>query len=157
MGLAESDGVYGFDELKEAFDKVKDKYDNKSAAMLNTLGKAMQKSVKAKTKKKTGNLKKSWKFQTAKEYRDGAVIVVRVLSQAPHAHLVEYGHENIRGGRTRVGNRRFTDEELAKMGVERNGHTPGAYMLEKTTKEFENLFKKNAEKLLTEITKDVEV
>lgn len=157
MGLAESESVYGFDELMEAFDKVKGKYDNKASAMLNTIGKAMTKSVKAKTKKKTGNLKKSWRFQNAKKYRDGEVLVVRVLSQAPHAHLVEYGHENIRGGRTRVGRVRFTDEELDKMGIERKGRTEGVYMLEKTVKEYQNLFKKNAEKLLQEITKDLEV
>lgn len=41
------------------------------------------------------------RFKTGKVFKDSeGKIVVRTINSAPHAHLLEYGHKIVRGGRT---------------------------------------------------------
>src|SRR5699024_214889 len=47
----------------------------------------------------TGNYYKG--FKRGKVFEDGeGKVVVRAINSAPHAHLIEYGHRIVRGGRT---------------------------------------------------------
>jgi hypothetical protein len=92
------DGTFGFDELQQAFHKIEQKYPSKTDAMLMALGRVAASRTKSKTPVgKTKKLKGSWRLKKPKKY--GTARVVRVQSAARHAHLVELGHEIVRGGK----------------------------------------------------------
>jgi hypothetical protein len=57
----------------------------------------MRKNVRRLTPKKTGNLRKSYRVK--KVDKDGML----VYTPAPHAHLVEYGHKIVVGGKLNQG------------------------------------------------------
>lgn len=76
------------------------------------------KKAKASVKKKTGNYHKG--FKRGKVFDgDGGETVVRVFNSAPHAHLIEYGHEQI-----------VNDQSV--------GFTPGKHVMEKGIREFDD-------------------
>lgn len=72
-------------------------------------------------KKKSGNYHKSWKRGRAYRKRDGSY-EVQIRNNAPHAHLIEYGHRKVN-----------------KKGVE-VGFVKGKRVLEEGIKEFESQF-----------------
>jgi len=101
------DGTFGFEELQKAFNRIEQKYPNKTDAMLMALGRVAANRTKAKTPVgKTKKLKASWRLKKPKLY--GNTRVVRVQSAAPHAHLVEQGHEIVTGGKAKVNGRKLT-------------------------------------------------
>ena len=87
----------------------------------------------------------------------GKTRVVRVQSEAPHAHLVEDGHEIVRGGKTRVNGRKLNVVERGVRGIKSGGRVEGKKMLEQSFKEMEASFSKSAEKLLSDLTNEVEL
>lgn len=158
--------VFGFDELAESFEKMRDKFDDASDVQLMTLGQSILKRVKElspttkgkkRKSKKPGLLKRSWTLQKPREYRNGAVRVVRVRSLAPHSHLVEYGHRMIRGGKTREKGRELSASELKKRGIEQLGSVKGVGMLETAVNEYKNRIEDNANKVLDKITEDLQI
>lgn len=64
-------------------------------------GQAVNKKTKSLTPVRTKKLRNSWRLKKVKQYKSGKVRVVRIQSTAPHAHLIELGHEVVSGGRTR--------------------------------------------------------
>ena len=151
-----SDGTFGFDELQQAFHKIEQKYPNKTDAMLIALGRMAASRTKSKTPVgKTKKLKGSWRLKKPKKY--GTARVVRVQSAARHAHLVELGHEIVRGGKTRKGNRYINPLERRVRGIRSKGRVEGKKMLETSFNEMESTFDKSVEKLLDELTREVQI
>lgn len=155
--MAKNVDVFGFDELEKAFNRVQKKYPDKADAMLMALGQAANKRTKALTPVRTKKLRKSWRLKKVKLYKSGTVRVVRVQSTAPHAHLVEYGHEIVKGGKTRERGRTLNRVQRSARGITSHGRVEGKYMLEKAMTETRSAFNRDAEKLLDAICEEVEV
>ncbi len=155
--MARNTDVFGFDELEKAFKRCEKNYPNAADAFLMAEGRAVNKRVKQLTKKKTGKLRESWRLKKVKLYKNGTVRVVREQSEAPHAHLVEYGHEIVRGGKTRERGRRLNRVQRSARGIKSGGYVEGKHMLEKSMSEAESNFARGAQKLLDRITEDLEV
>ena len=154
--MANDDGTFGFDELQKAFKRIEKKYPDKVDAMLAAQGRLVTNRTKSKTPVgKTKKLKSSWRMKKPKVY--GKTRVVRVQSEAPHAHLVEDGHEIVRGGKTRVNGRKLNVVQRSVRGIKSGGRVEGKKMLEQSFKDMESSFNKSAEKLLGDLTSEVEL
>lgn len=165
---ADTSAEFGVDELEKAFIRMGKKYDDKVDALLMAQGRVVTNKTKARTPTgKTKKLKGSWRLKPVKEY--GKTKVVRIQSQAPHAHLVEQGHKIVTRERSRT-NGRYAKEavKLGKtskltaggkkaFGVKSGGRVEGKKMLEDTMKEYESKFFSQAQKILNDITSEVEL
>lgn len=160
--MAVEKDLFGFDELEKAFERMEKRYPNQADALLMAQGSQTNKRVKAlspvytgkippKSKIKPGQLKKSWKLQKVKLYKGGTVRVVRIMSSAPHAHLIEYGHENVRGGSTRVRGKNLNRVQRAVRGITSHGRTEGKFILEKAITEAGKRFGRDAQKMLDKL------
>jgi len=151
--------IFGLEELEKAFNRLSEKYEDKVDALLMAQGRTATNRVKSKTPVgKTKKLKGSWRLKKVKRYgANGAVRVVRIQTQAPHGHLVEDGHEIVRGGKTRVGGRTLNTVQRKARGITSGGRVKGKEMLKSTMRELQSGFFKSAEKMLEEITKEVEL
>lgn len=180
MGHEIYDGVelFGIEELEKQFAKTLKKFPDEATALLKTQGEILKKEVVKNTPvlkskrsdRKPGQLKKSWRLLTPKVYKtsSGDVTVVRVQSTAPHAHLVEDGHEIVTRERTRS-NGRYAKEavKLGKtsklkaggkkaFGIKSGGRAKGKNMLKNAQKKVQNSFFREAERMLENLTKDYE-
>ncbi len=155
--MARNVDVFGFDELEKAFKRCESKYPNQADAFLMAQGQAVNKRTKALTPVKTKKLRNSWRLKKVKLYKGGKVRVVREQSSAPHAHLIEYGHEIVRGGKTRERGRKLNRVERSIRGIKSSGRVEGVHMLEKAMSEAQSSFENGAKKLLDSITKDIQV
>ena len=127
-----SKDVFGFDELGKSFKRLEKRYPNQADALLMARGQAVNKRTKQLTPVKTKKLRNSWRLKKVKLYKGGTVRVVRVQSAAPHAHLIEYGHNvYTTGGR--------------KTGAE------GYHMLEKAINESASRFSRDAQQMLDKL------
>ena len=150
--------VFGFDELAKTFEKMEKKYPNAADAMLAAQGRAVTNKVKSITPiGKTKKLKGSWRLKAVKLYQGGKVRVVRIQTQASHGHLVEQGHKIVRGGKSRSRDgRKLNTVQQAVRGVKSGGRVEGQKMLEKSMKEAQARFDRDAQKLFDQLTKEVE-
>ncbi len=179
--MSGSDGeleLFGLEELEKQFEKTIKKFPDKSIALLRVQGNFLKKEVSnrspvlksKRSDRKPGQLKSSWRMLSPKEYttKNGGTLVVRVQSTAPHAHLVEDGHEIVTRERKR-NNGRFAKEtvKLGKtskltaggrkaFGVKSGGKVRGRDMLKDSLKKIEHSFFNEAEKMLDELTKEYE-
>ncbi len=113
--------IDGIELVKKAYPKKVEKF------MLNEGNKLKRrtlKNVKKKVKKKTGNYEES--IKRGKHYIYGGKSSVRVYSDAPHAHLIEYGHVQ----QTRNGEK-FVE---------------GKHIIENSKKEFQPKYEQDTEK-----------
>ncbi len=151
--------VFGFDELKKAFERVESKYDSQADALLAAQATQVQKRTRQKTGKVTGKLKRSWRALRPKEYKGGTVKVSRVQSTAPHAHLYEYPHEVYTTRKNRKTGKvgRYNETARRVMGIKSHGKTEGHYVLRDSMKERETRFHQSAEKMLEKVTEEVTV
>ena len=148
--------VFGFDELEKAFKRIEKRYPNQADALLMTRGQAVSKRTKALTPTKTRKLQKSWRVKKVKLYKGGKVRVVRIQSSAPHAHLIEYGHEIVRGGRTRERGRQLNRVQRSVRGITSHGRARAFKMLETAMNEQKNRLPSDAKKMLDSLCKEVE-
>lgn len=153
-----SKDVFGFDELEKAFKKLESKYPNQADRLLQTEGNAVAKRTRqltpvykgrAKSGIKPGQLKKSWRLKKVKEYQGGKVRVVRIQSTAPHAHLIEYGHEiyTAPAGLTKKASS-YGKAGRALYGIKTHGKTKAYKMLDTAMEEAKKKFDKDAQKML---------
>jgi len=155
--MAQDYNIFGFEELTKLFQKLEAKYPNQADAMLMAQGKAVANKTKSLSPiGKTKKLRGSWRVKKPKVYKNGTVRVVRVQSQAPHAHLVEQGHQIVRGGKTRVNGRTLNRVQRSVRGIQSGGRVEGKHMLEKSVREAESRFYRDAKKMLDVLTKDIE-
>ena len=155
--MARTIDVFGFDELEKAFKRCEKRYPNEADAFLMAQGQAVNKRTKALTLVKTKKLRNSWRLKKVKLYKSGKVRVVRVQSTAPHAHLVELGHEVVQGGRTRERGRALNRVQRSARGIKSGGYVEGKRMLEKSISEMRSNFENGAKKMLDKITDDIKV
>lgn len=156
MARAKAD-VFGFEELEKSFAKVQKKYPDSADAFLMTEGKAVNKRTKQLTPVRTRKLRNSWRLKKVKLYKSGTVRVVRVQSTASHAHLVELGHEIVRGGKSRERGRKLNRIQRSVRGITSGGYVEGKHMLETAMIEARTRFDKDAQKLIDKLTEDLEV
>lgn len=154
MARAKAD-VFGFDELEKSMKRCEKRYPNEADALLMAAGRQVNKKVKSLTPVKTKKLRNSWRLKKVKLYKGGKVRVVREQSSAPQAHLVELGHEQVSGGRTRVRGRKLNRLQRSIRGIKTKGRVEGKYMLEKSITEANTTFRSNVEKMMDKLTDDL--
>lgn len=153
--MAKQVDVFGFDELEKAFKRCEKKYPDHADALLMAQGQAVNKRTKALTPVMTKKLRNSWRLKKVKLYKGGKVRVVRIQSTAPHGHLVELGHEIVRGGKTRERGRKLNRVQMSARGIKSGGRVEGKFMLDKSMKEAQSKFESGAKRLLDDITEDI--
>lgn len=94
-------------------------------------------NAKQKVKKKSGKYHKSIKRGKVYTYDVNGALSIRVYSNAPHAHLIEYGHR-----------------QVSKNGVE-SGFVEGKHVFEKSKNEFESEFNSSCEGFAEDILKEL--
>lgn len=155
--MAKHIDVFGFEELEKAFKRCEKRYPNEADALLMAAGQQVNKRVKALTPVRTKKLRNSWRLKKVKLYKGGKVRVVREQTTAPHGHLIELGHEIVRGGRTRERGRRLNRVQRSARGIKSGGRVEGKHMLEKSMSEAQARFNSDAKKMLDRLTKDIQV
>lgn len=155
--MAKTVDVFGFDELKKAFERCEKRYPDHADALLMAQGQAVNKKTKSLTPVKTKRLRNSWRLKKVKLYKGGKVRVVRIQSTAPHAHLIELGHEIVSGGRTRERGRTLNRVQRSARGIKSGGRTEGKFMLKKSMSDARSRFDSDAKKMLDRLTKDIQV
>ena len=155
--MAKSDGTFGFENLQKAFNRIEQKYENKTDAMLMAMANVTRQRVRAKTPTgKTKKLKGSWRTKKPKTF--GKARVARVQTENRYGHVVEDGHRVVTGGSTVGRNgRKLNVLQRGIRGVSVGGKTKGEKMIEDTVKELNATFEKNAKKLLDDLTSEVEL
>lgn len=155
--MAKNDGTFGFEDLQKAFNRIEQKYENKTDAMLMAMANVARQRVRAKTPTgKTKKLKGSWRTKKPKTF--GKARVARVQTENRYGHVVEDGHRVVTCGSTVGRNgRKLNVLERGIRGISVGGKTKGEKMIEDTVKELNSTFEKNAKKLLDELTSEVEL
>ena len=155
--MAKDDGTFGFEDLQKAFNRIEQKYENKTDAMLMAMANVTRQRVRAKTPTgKTKKLKGSWRTKKPKTF--GKARVARVQTENRYGHVVEDGHRVVTGGSTVGRNgRKLNVLQKGIRGVSVGGKTKGEKMIEDTVKELNAAFEKNAKKLLDDLTSEVEL
>ena len=155
--MAKNDGTFGFEDLQKAFNRIEQKYENKTDAMLMAMANVTRQRVRSKTPTgKTKKLKGSWRTKKPKTF--GKARVARVQTENRYGHVVEDGHKVVTGGSTvRRNGRKLNVLERGIRGISVGGKTKGEKMIEDTVKELNETFEKNAKKLLDDLTSEVEL
>lgn len=155
--MVKNDGTFGFEDLQKAFNRIEQKYENKTDAMLMAMANVTRQRVRAKTPTgKTKKLKGSWRTKKPKTF--GKARVARVQTENRYGHVVEEGHRVVTGGSTVDRNgRKLNILQRGIRGVSVGGKTKGEKMIEDTVKELNAAFEKNAKKLLDDLTSEVEL
>lgn len=155
--MAKNDGTFGFEDLQKAFNRIEQKYENKTDAMLMAMANVTRQRVRAKTSTgKTKKLKGSWRTKKPKTF--GKARVARVQTENRYGHVVEEGHRVVTGGSTVGRNgRKLNVLQRGLRGISVGGKTKGEKMIEDTVKELNATFEKNAKKLLDDLTSEVEL
>ena len=155
--MAKNDGTFGFEDLQKAFNRIEQKYENKTDAMLMAMANVTRQRVRAKTPTgKTKKLKGSWRTKKPKTF--GKARVARVQTENRYGHVVEEGHRVVTGGSTVGRNgRKLNVLERGIRGISVGGKTKGEKMIEDTVKELNAIFEKNAKKLVDDLTSEVEL
>ena len=155
--MAKDDGTFGFEDLQKAFNRIEQKYENKTDAMLMAMANVTRQRVRAKTPTgKTKKLKGSWRTKKPKTF--GKARVARVQTENRYGHVVEEGHRVVTGGSTVDRNgRKLNVLQRGIRGISVGGKTKGEKMIEDTVKELNATFEKNAKKLLDDLTSEVEL
>ena len=155
--MAKNDGTFGFEDLQKAFNRIEQKYENKTDAMLMAMANVTRQRVRSKTPTgKTKKLKGSWRTKKPKTF--GKARVARVQTENRYGHVVEDGHRVVTGGSTVGRNgRKLNILQRGIRGISVGGKTKGEKMIEDTVKELNATFEKNAKKLLDDLTSEVEL
>ena len=155
--MVKNDGTFGFEDLQKAFNRIEQKYENKTDAMLMAMANVTRQRVRSKTPTgKTKKLKGSWRTKKPKTF--GKARVARVQTENRYGHVVEDGHKVVTGGSTvRRNGRKLNVLERGIRGISVGGKTKGEKMIEDTVKELNATFEKNAKKLLDDLTSEVEL
>lgn len=155
--MAKEIDIFGFDKFEKALNRMKNKYPKEADAILMAAGQLMNKKTKSGTPVKSKKLKNSWRLKKVKLYRGGTVRVVRVESKAPHAHLIEIGHDIYTTGGRKTGRvTRYNSIGRRVMGIKQHGRTRAFKMLEYAVVEGTSRFKGDIEKMVEELCEEFE-
>jgi len=122
-------------EIKKFMQREGSKLKNKTAktAKSSTLGKI------------TGNYEKGIKRGKYYKYAGNGADSIRVYSGAPHAHLIEYGHEIVRSG----GGKMKREKRKEKYGTGK--YTRAFHLFGRAADEFESTYETDCEKFALKI------
>ncbi|MCI8483499.1 MAG: hypothetical protein HFH41_04070 [Lachnospiraceae bacterium] len=126
----------GMEELERDLREAIEEYPEDMRKGLRTIAKDFKESVKDKTpdgKNHRGDastkMRKKFGIRTRKE---GETSIALIYNSSPHFHLVEKGHNVVRGGRV-------------------VGFVPGKHMMEKTRNEFQDIIPDRFETLCNQV------
>lgn len=126
----------GMEELERDLTEAMREYPATMREGLGELAKDFRKSVRARTpdgiNHKGDSSKKLRRKFGIKMMEDGVASLALVYNSARHFHLVEDGHDLVRGGQT-------------------VGFVPGRHMMERTRNEYEDIVPERFEKLSDEV------
>lgn len=144
---------------KQLLKLANEQYPKEAKSFLRTQGNKaktrLRNRTKSVTKKKTGNLLRGIDKSAPKLYEGS--FQIRVYNKAPHAHLIEHGHSNIK---TRPGKGKIPIGHPVQMV---SGHgkalfvdgkeiwVPGRHPAAKTTNELKEIFPGEVDKFLDEL------
>lgn len=132
----------GIEELEDDIRKAIETCPKELKKGLNDIANDFRKSARKRTpdnKNHKGNPKLKLKRCYGKwAFVEGDKTGVLVYNSAPHFHLVERGHQLVRGGRV-------------------IGFVPGKHMMEKTKDEYEEIVPERFEKILDDILKECDL
>lgn len=141
--------IFGFEELEKTFNKMNEKYETKVQAIVATQTRQAKKRAKQLTPKKKKikrtkpqeeiHIRDRWGEKKPKEYQDGKYTVGMIYNTASHAHLYELGHNVI------------------SWRVDKSVKTKEHPIREQVMKDAEAAFEKEVEKLLNNITSEVQM
>lgn len=115
----------------------------------NKLKRKTVKTVKSSTLGKiTGNYEAGIKRGKYYKYENGADSI-RVYSSAPHAHLIEYGHEIVRSGGGMKGGKKKRQKRKEKYGTGK--YTRAFQLFRRAADEFESTYETDCEKFALKI------
>ena len=117
-------------------------------------GQAVNRKTKSLSPVKTKKLRNSWRLKKVKLYKGGTVRVVRIQTGAPHGHLVEYGHEIYRGGKTRVRGKKLNRVQMNARGIKHLGRVEGKLVLYTAMTEAQSRFDREANKMLDKLVEE---
>lgn len=135
----------GLEELERDLKKAIRKYPATMEQGLKDIAKDFKKSVEEKTPDGK-NHKGDVATKLRKNYRirmrnDGVISRATIFNNAPHAHLVEDGHQLVKGGKLGKGGKIV-------------GFVPGKHMMEKTKDEYDEIVPERLEKMVDDILKE---
>lgn len=137
--------VEGLEELERDLKKAVKKYPATMQEGLKSIAKDFKKSVKKRTpdgKNHKGDaVTKLRKNYHIKMQDDGLISEAVVYNDAPHAHLVEDGHQLVKGGKLSKGGHVI-------------GFVQGKHMMEKTRNEYKDIVPERFEKMIDDILKE---
>ena len=133
----------GLEEFEQDLKKAIRKAPIQAKETLVEVAKDFKKSAKKRAKSETKHVKRSGdgeKWAIARKWGhklvdDGVGATALVWNSAPHFHLVENGHQVVRGGRV-------------------VGFAPGKHIMEKTRNEYEDIVPERFEKMVDDILRE---
>lgn len=152
MDLFEFDGL---DEISETMSMIKKVYPKEIKKFMQSEGNKLKnrtiKTAKSSVGVKTGNFLKSIKRGKYYKYAENGADSIRVYAggQAPHSHLIEYGHEMITP-KTRTTKK--SGKLRLKNGGKSVGRVLGYHIFSISADMFENTYEKDCEKFADRIT-----
>lgn len=132
--------IEGTEEFERDLKKAIEKSSAQAEETLIELAKELKETAKKRAKSETKHIKregddKKWAIEKRWGHKlvdDGLGAAALVWNSAPHFHLVENGHELVRGGRV-------------------IGFVPGKHIMEKTRNEYEDIVTERFEKMVDDI------
>ena len=155
--MANDDGTFGFEDLQKAFNRIEQKYENKTDAMLMAMANTARQRVRSKTP--TGKNKEAQRLMANKKPKTfGKSRVARIQTENRYGHVVEEGHKVVTGGSTVGRNgRKLNVLQRGIRGVSVGGKTKAEKMIENTVKNSIPHSVKMRKKLLDDLTREVEL
>ena len=156
------------DDLTRALFRTAEKiYPKEAKKMLRKQGsvgrKKLRENTKSVTGKKTGNLLKGIKHGKVYQYKNGD-FQIRVKNTAPHAHLIEYGHSNIKTMKSAGSSGKIPVGSPVQMVPAENGPIfvrgekekliPGKYPARKTAEEMKLIFPEAVEEFVDKMLEE---
>lgn len=134
--------INGLEEIEHDLKKAIQKAPAQAEEVLTDIAKEFKQSAKKRAdselkhiKREGDDKKKAIKAKWGhKLVDDGLGATALVWNSAPHFHLVENGHNNVRGGRV-------------------IGFTPGKHIMEKTRNEYEDIIPERFEQMIDDVLK----
>ncbi len=141
-------------ELCVAFDELIDQFPEKRRELMENAGEKMRqrvlRNIETDTKEKTGNLKKACYKHIGSG--GGYAAVRNDHKKAPHAHLVEFGHRNIKGAKTKQGKNGPVNIKGSGKVI---GWVSGKHMYRNAMNELEDELTQDAENMIEQLVGDI--
>ncbi len=148
------------DKLCDSFDTLEKKFSEERRELVERAGEKMYqkvlRNIDATTKKSTGKLRDACYKHVGSE--GGYVAVRNNHKKAPHAHLVEHGHNNVTGGKLKLTKKDLAEGKKKGKIVSKEGKkawTNGRFMYRNAMNELEDELMQEAEELAERLVEEL--